>query len=63
MVQLEVKLRIKHERGNRRRRRRRWRKRDGVVRAARGERDRKERESGVERRGESHLVLRSEDRI
>lgn len=43
MVQLEVKLRIKHERGNRRRRRR---KRDGVVQAARGERDRKEREEG-----------------
>lgn len=41
MVQLEVKLRIKHERGNRRRR-----KRDGVVQAARGERDRKEREEG-----------------
>lgn len=40
MVQLEVKLRIKHERGNRRR------KRDGVVQAARGERDRKEREEG-----------------
>lgn len=43
MVQLEVKLRIKHERGNRRRRRR---KRDGVVQAARGEWDRKEREEG-----------------
>lgn len=43
MVQLEVKLRIKHERGNRRRGRR---KRDGVVQAARGERDRKEREEG-----------------
>lgn len=43
MVQLEVKLRIKHERGNRRRRRR---KRDGVVQAARGERHRKEREEG-----------------
>lgn len=41
MVQLEVKLRIKHERGNRRRG-----ERDGVVQAARGERDRKEREEG-----------------
>lgn len=45
MVQLEVKLRIKHERGNKRRR---WRKRDGVVQAARGERDRKEGEWGRE---------------